>query len=133
LYAKILLFKYRDFLIILLSCTEELLFVHLFSQTATEQFRTLKKLGKFLFGKCSKGFDFRREVKGKELVSDAIKNTRDKGIEFFQSIRMTSFIISSAHQHGNISWYHCCSLLLLITYILIMSWLCYLTPVISIR
>lgn len=45
-----------------------------------------KKKRKFSFGRCKKGVDFKSEMKGKELVSDTLKNTRDKGIDFFQSI-----------------------------------------------
>lgn len=84
--GKIFPSKYEDIIFILLSCTGGFLFIQLFSHNSIEQFRTSKKSGKFFFGKCSKRVDFRSEVKGKELVSDILKNTGGKGIHLFQRI-----------------------------------------------
>lgn len=98
----------------------------------TEQFSILKKSGVFLWNMFKEVW-FQKRRERQRTCFKCIKNTRDKGIDLFQSIWMTSFMISSAHQGGNISSYHCCSLLLLIMCILIMPWLQYLTPVISTR
>lgn len=73
LYMKALSFviKLQSFVVVV---------VDLFLHDSIEQLKTLKKL----FGKCSKGFE--SEMKGKDLVSNTLKNIRDKGIDFFQNI-----------------------------------------------
>lgn len=73
LYMKALSFviKLQSFVVVV---------VDLFLHDSIEQLKTLKKL----FGKCSKGFE--SEMKGKDLVSNTLKNIKDKGIDFFQSI-----------------------------------------------
>lgn len=73
LYMKVFSFviKLQSFVVVV---------VDLFLHDSIEQLKTLKKK----FGKCSKGFE--SEMKGKDLVSNTLKNIRDKGIDFFQSI-----------------------------------------------
>lgn len=114
--------------VIILNCTEGFLFIYLFLCNSTEQLKTLKKTYQnFLFWKMLKEGWFQNWSERQRTFSYALKYTRDKGTDFFQSICITSFMISSTHQHGNISFYHCCSLLLLIMCVLIISWLLYLT------
>lgn len=72
--------KALSFVIKLQSFVVVVAVVDLFLHDSIEQLKILKKL----FGKCSKGFE--SEMKGKDLVSNTLKNIRDKGIDFFQSI-----------------------------------------------